>query len=110
LTQGKDAALAKQVELAGWHYPRHLAGRLFSVIVHGDTEGAGTVRHSLADWLRSMKLDQVGEAAELHRYIGYWKPYATSHDELDADSAVQTEVANAALALAEAVEKRRAGS
>ncbi|TIS90389.1 MAG: NADPH-dependent FMN reductase, partial [Mesorhizobium sp.] len=43
-------------------------------------------------------------------YIGYWKPYATSHDELDADHAVQTEVRNAALALAEAVEKRRAGS
>ncbi|TIR52018.1 MAG: NADPH-dependent FMN reductase, partial [Mesorhizobium sp.] len=42
--------------------------------------------------------------------IGYWKPYATSHDELDADHAVQTEVRNAALALAEAVEKRRAGS
>ncbi|TIT76267.1 MAG: flavodoxin family protein [Mesorhizobium sp.] len=110
LTQGKDAALAKQVELAGWHYPRHLAGRLFSVIVHGDTEGAGTVRHSLADWLRSMKLDPVGETAELERYIGYWKPYATSHDELDADRAVQAEVRNAALALAEAVEKRRTGS
>ncbi|RWG31088.1 flavodoxin family protein [Mesorhizobium sp.] len=110
LTQSKDAALAKKVELAGWDYPRHLAGRLFSVIVHGDTEGAGRVRHSLADWLRSMKLDPVGEAAELDRYIGYWKPYATSHDELDADHAVQTEVRNAALALAEAVEKRRAGS
>ncbi|AZO28519.1 MULTISPECIES: flavodoxin family protein [unclassified Mesorhizobium] len=109
-TQGKDAALAKKVELAGWDYPRHLAGRLFSVIVHGDTEGAGEVGHSLADWLRSMKLDPVGEAAELDRYIGYWKPYATSHDELDADHAVQAEVRNAALALAEAIEKRRAGS
>lgn len=110
LTQGKNATLAKQAELAGWAYPRHLEGRLFSVVVHGDTEGAENVRHALVDALRSMKLDQVGEAAELHRYIGYWKPYATSHDELDADSAVQTEVASAALALAEAVEKRRAGS
>jgi multimeric flavodoxin WrbA len=110
LTQGKDAALAKKAELAGWDYPRHLEGRLFSIVVHGDTEGAANVRHALADWLRSMKLDSVGESGELDRYIGYWKPYATSHDELDADRAVQMEVRNAALALAEAVEKRRAGS
>ncbi|TPL40201.1 flavodoxin family protein [Mesorhizobium sp. B2-4-6] len=109
LTQGKDAELAKRVELAGWDYPRHLAGRLFSVVVHGDTEGAANVRHALADWLRSMKLDAIGEVAELDRYIGYWKPYAKSHDELDADKDIQAEVINAALALAEAVGKRRAG-
>jgi hypothetical protein len=30
----------KEIELAGWDFPRHLAGRLFSVVVHGDTEGA----------------------------------------------------------------------
>ena len=109
LTHGKDAARAKKAELAGWDYPRHLEGRLFSVVVHGDTEGAENVRRGLADWLRSMKLDSAGEEGELDRYIGYWKPYATSHDELDADRAVQAEVRNAALALAEAVEKRRAG-
>ncbi len=38
-TQGKDAKLAKQIEMRGWDYPRHLAGRPFSVVVHGDTEG-----------------------------------------------------------------------
>lgn len=27
----------------------------------------------------------AGPSAELDRYIGYWKPYATSHDGLDAD-------------------------
>ena len=27
-THGKDAAKAKALELAGWPYPRHLAGRL----------------------------------------------------------------------------------
>jgi len=26
------------------------------------------------------------------RYIGYWKPYATSHEELGADTAVRQEV------------------
>ncbi|WP_292481943.1 flavodoxin family protein [Mesorhizobium sp.] len=109
LTQGKDAAKAKEVELAGWDYPRHLAGRLFSVIVHGDVEGAENVRHSIADWLRFMKLSPAGPSAELDRYIGYWKPYATSHDELDADETIQEEVRNAARALAEAVVERRAG-
>src|SRR6266516_3454556 len=34
-TQGKNAELAKQIELEGWDYPRHLEGRLFSVVVHG---------------------------------------------------------------------------
>ena len=32
-TQGKKAELAKEIELKGWHYPRHLAGRVFSVVV-----------------------------------------------------------------------------
>ena len=41
---------------------------------------------SLADWLRFMQLKPAGPSAELDRYIGYWKPYATSHDELDADT------------------------
>src|SRR5262245_11814228 len=35
-THGKDARSAKELELAGWNYPRHLAGRLFAVVVHGD--------------------------------------------------------------------------
>ena len=37
-------AKAKPLELAGWPYPRHLAGRAFAVIVHGDVAGAETVR------------------------------------------------------------------
>ena len=109
LTHGKDAAKAKSVELAGWDYPRHLAGRLFSVVVHGDVEGAENVRRSVLDWLRFMKLAPAGPHAELDRYIGYWKPYATSHDELDADVAMQEEVRNAARTLAEAVVEQRAG-
>ena len=84
-THGKDAKKAKELELAGWPYPRHLEGRVFSVIVHGDVEGAENVRRSLADWLRFMKLKPAGPTAELDRYIGYWKPYATSHQELDED-------------------------
>lgn len=108
-THGKDAAKAKALELAGWDYPRHLAGRLFSVVVHGDVEGAEGVRRSISDWLRFMHMEPAGPFAEVDRYIGYWKPYATSHDELDADQAVQEEVRNAARALVEAVVKRQAG-
>lgn len=110
MTQGKDAKRAKQIELDGWDYPRHLKGRSFSVIVHGDVEGTHSVRQSLSDWLKFMKLVPAGPAAELDRYIGYWKPYATSHAELDQDLAVQGEVRNAARTLAEAVLSRRRDS
>jgi multimeric flavodoxin WrbA len=109
LTKGKDAELAKQVELDGWDYPRHLAGRLFSVVVHGDVEGAENVRRSLSDWLRFMRLAPAGPQAELDRYIGYWKPYALNHEELDQDTAMVEEVRNAARSLAEGVVAKRAG-
>ena len=77
--------------------------------MHGDVEGAENVRRSLSDWLRFMQLAPAGPMAELDRYIGYWKPYATSHEELDNDEAVQEEVRNAARTLAEAVMEQRAG-
>jgi multimeric flavodoxin WrbA len=109
LTHGKDAARAKEIELEGWAYPRHLAGRLFAVIVHGDVEGAATARRSLSDWLKSMSLVPAGPRAEVDRYIGYFEPYATSHDALDADLAIQEEVRNAARTLAEAVLAQAAG-
>jgi hypothetical protein len=47
--------------------------------------------------------------ARLDRYIGYYAPYATSHDELDKDTAVQEEVRNVARAVAIAVRDLRAG-
>jgi hypothetical protein len=110
LTHGKDARRAKEIELAGWDYPRHLAGRYFSVVVHGDVEGAESVPRSLSDWLCSMQLIPAGPLAELDRYIGYWKPYAASHQELDADVAIQEEVRNAARTLLEAVIAHRGGT
>lgn len=105
-THGKDATAAKKLELAGWRYDRHLKGRQFAVVVHGDAEGAEGVRRSISDWLTSMGLTA---AAALDRYIGYWKPYATSHEELDRDEAVQDEVRNVARALVEAVSAIRTG-
>ena len=82
-TSGKDAKKAKEIELKGWDYPRHLAGRAFSVVVHGDAAGAETLRRILTDWLRDIGLVSAGHAAELDSYVGYYEPYATSHDALD---------------------------
>ena len=107
LTHGKNAKEAKYEELKGWPYPRHLEGRIFSVVVHGDVEGAENVRRSLSDWLRFMQLESAGTDAELDRYIGYWKPYATSHEALDDDKAIQGEVWNAAKTLCEALKAKR---
>ena len=108
-THGKHAKEAKQMEMRGWDYPKHLAGRLFSVVVHGDAEGVEKVRHSLSDWMQSMELVPAGTLAEIDRYIGYWEPYATSHEALDADEALQEEVRNAARTLVEAMAAQREG-
>ena len=108
-THGKKVGEAKALELEGWAYPRHLAGRVFSVVVHGDTVGAATLRRSLTDWLSAMKLVPAVPQGGIDRYIGYYEPYATSHDALDKDTAVQHEVGNAATALVEAVRLSRAG-
>ena len=108
-TRGKSPQLAKALEMNGWHYPRHLAGRLFSIVVHGDAAGAETLRRSLVDWLTDMELRPASPAATLDRYVGYYEPYATSHDALDRDTAVQEEVRNAARALTTAVGLQRAG-
>ena len=109
LTSGKNPQLAKEVELKGWHYPRHLAGRVFSVVVHGDAVGAETLRRSLTDWLTDMGLIAAGHVALVDGYVGYYKPYATSHDELDEDKGFQEEVRNAARSLVSAVRLLRRG-
>ena len=67
------------------------------------------MRRALCDWLDWMGLIDAGAQAKLDRYIGYYQPYATSHDALDADSGVQEEVRNVARAVAAAVRELRAG-
>lgn len=108
-THGKKPDEAKALELAGWPYPRHLSGRLFAVVVHGDAEGVDTLRRSLTDWLSDMDLVPATNAA-VDRYIGYYEPYATSHDALDRDDAVQKEVRNVARSLASAIHLARQGA
>jgi multimeric flavodoxin WrbA len=109
-THGKKPEEAKALELAGWDYPKHLAGRTYGVVVHGDAEGAGDVSRALCDWLDAMGLIGAGAASRLDRYIGYYQPYATSHEALDADTAIQEEVRNVARAVAQAVREVRAGT
>ena len=107
--QRQRSSKAKEVELQGWSYPRHLSGRLFSLVVHGDAAGAETLRRSLTDWLTDMGLIAAGRAALVDSYIGYYKPYATSHDELDTEKDFHEEVRNAARALVNAVRQSRRG-
>ena len=108
-THGKKPAEAKALEMKGWDYPKHLSGRTYGVVVHGDVAGIEGVRRSLCDWLDWMGLIDAGAQARLDRFIGYYEPYANSHDTLDADTAVQQEVRNVAGAVAIAVQALRAG-
>ena len=109
-THGKKADEAKAIELAGWDFPKHMNGRTYGVVVHGDVAGIEGARRSLTDWLDWMGLIDAGTQARLDRFIGYYEPYATSHDTLDADKAVQKEIRNVAAAVANAVKAVRAGT
>jgi multimeric flavodoxin WrbA len=109
-TQGKKAVEAKELEMEGWSYPQHLAGRAYGLVVHGDVAGIESSRRNLSDWLDWMGLVDAGQPALLDRFIGYYEPYATSHETLDRDLAVQQEARNVALAVAHAVKELRTGT
>jgi multimeric flavodoxin WrbA len=108
-THGKHADQAKALELAGWPYPKHLAGRAYGLVVHGDVAGAESLRRNLSDWLSWMGLVPSGRQALLDRYIGYYESYAESHDVLDRATALQEEVRNVARAVAATVSRLRSG-
>ncbi|WP_301101156.1 flavodoxin family protein [Propionivibrio sp.] len=109
LTSGKNANKAKELEMAGWDYPQHLAGRAYGVVVHGDVTGIEDSRRALSDWLDWMGFIDAGAQARLDRYIGYYEPYATSHSTLDKDELMQEETRNVARAVAKTVVELRAG-
>jgi len=108
-THGKKPEEAKALELAGWPYPKHLDNRAYAVLVHGDVAGIESSRRALCDWLDWMGLIGAGFEARVDRYIGYYQPYATSHDTLDRDTAVQEDARIAGRALVRAVRALRAG-
>ncbi len=56
---------------------RHLAGRTYGLIVHGDVAGIKGQRRALSDWLDWldwMGLIDAGAPARLDRYTGYCAP------------------------------------
>jgi hypothetical protein len=63
----------------------------------------------LADRLDWMGLVRAGEPSQLDRFIGYYEPYASSHDALDGDAAVQEETRNVARAVARVSQALRKG-
>ena len=91
-TGGKDPEKAKKLELAGWPYPRHLEGRVFSVVVHGDAAGTENLRRILSDWLQDIGLNPWAKVSGPDRPL-----YRVS------------DVRNAAHALVQAVKDRRSG-
>jgi multimeric flavodoxin WrbA len=109
-TSGKNAKKAKELELTGWPYPKHLAGRAYGLVVHGDVAGIEGVRRGLSDWLDWMGLVDAGALSRLDRFVGYYESYAESHEALDRDLAIQQEVRNVARAVVNAVVKIRAGN
>jgi hypothetical protein len=46
-THGKRVAEAKAIEAKGWDYPKHLAGRTYGVVVHGDVAGVEVHRRNV---------------------------------------------------------------
>ncbi|HTJ96252.1 MAG TPA: flavodoxin family protein [Rhodocyclaceae bacterium] len=108
-TSGKDVLKAKELELAGWPYQQHLAGRAYGLVVHGDVAGVEGLRRDLSDWLDWMGLINAGVGACVARYIGYYEPYAKSHEALDADAAIQEETRHVAQAISASVGALRKG-
>jgi len=52
---------------------------------------------------------QAGATSVIDRYIGYYEDYATSHEALDRDTAIQKEVENVARSLSKAITLIRSG-
>ncbi len=109
-TDGKDPAKAKKLELAGWGYPKHLKGRVYGLLVQGDAAGTEGLRRGLTDWLEAMELTSAGPFGALDRYIGYYEPYATSHEALDQDEKLFEEMRNVTRAVHQRTRAVRAGT
>ena len=107
-THGKKAEEAKALE-KNWDYPKHLAGRAYGLVVHGDVAGIEGTRRSLSDWLDWMGLVSASPTSQLDRFVGYYESYADSHDTLDRDTAFQEEVRNVARSVGTAVRDIRSG-
>lgn len=80
------------------------------MVAHGDAAGPESLRRMLADWLTDIGMIQAGPQAVLDTWIGWYRPYATSHEDLDADEDTFVQVRQAALSLANMVQQIRSGT
>jgi len=78
-------------------------------VAHGDSQGHEDLRRALSQWLTDIGISQAGDSAAFDSVIGYYEPYATSHDKLDAAPDIFTEVENAARSLVNRVRAIRSG-
>ena len=93
-----------------WRAPAPRRGLALSTGSPRATIHAGeTLRRNLHDWLVEMALEPAGAAGSIDRYIGYDRPYATSHGDLDGDGAMFAEVRNAMRVLVERIAQLRTG-
>ena len=85
-TDGKEAEEGQGDRAGRLEYPKHSPAAPSGVVVHGDVAGIEGAAP------RAVRLARHGPGAgrqrraTLDRYIGYYEPYATSHDALDRDS------------------------
>lgn len=105
----KDVEKAKNLERGPaeggksiWDYKsgKLMAGRIYSVFVHGDAEGADLVYASLTktlEWYGYLGTDSTST------YIGHYEPYSDSHEHLDDNEKVWDTVGFQAKELAQAV-------
>ena len=110
LDGGKDPRKRQGDRAQGWPYPRHLAGRVFSVVVHGDAAGAENLRRMLSDWLQDIGLIPAGHLSRRSTAMSATSsptPRATTISTSDQD--LQEDVRNAARALVQAVKQLRRG-
>ena len=110
------ACVSTAMPLCHWPcscYPNHAMGQVNDWMneIHPRWVAAhGIIIVSLTDWLTDMSLVPAAPNALVDRYVGYYEPYATSHEALDRDTSFQEEVRNAARALVEGVRLLRAGA
>lgn len=108
-TSGKKAGKAKALEMAGWRLPAAFGG---PGVWSGGAWRRGWRGRLAPRAVRLARLDGfhrcgIAVSAEsIHRLL---EPYATSHEALDGDAAMQEETRNVARAVASAVVEMRAG-
>jgi len=92
-----------------WKYKRGkiMAGRIYSLYVHGDADGADLAEASISKTLEWYGCIPAGPYAKESGYVGYYKPYANNQQELDKAEEVWHTIERQAKAVAVAVKKAR---